>query len=302
MATHAFFGAENQIIGDKHFRTLRREATIALVGPETQISSWLAVHLFSSQLQDPLLYVIATGLSFVRRLYHTSPDLAKDFVNSVISHQGNPIGPAGALARYLQLVGWSLTSDGTLTLDGYLSVSLQYDSLRYIRCTLRQSWAYFINREICHRKGVPSVPFDYTILSQALRSMSPTAIRQIAYNLTGGYQVGAVKAQWTSTVDIQCPHCGQPDTHAHQQLECPTFADVRQRHPQAIIYLTRNQQKLWFPLPHSFPDFTILRQLLGFRGQDTGHTPIYLCGDTLYFYTDGSADTPTHPGTRRAAW
>ena len=299
---HAFFGAENQIVGDKHFRTLRREATTALVGPETQISSWLAVHLFSSQLQDPLLYVIATGLSFVRRLYHTNPSQAQDFVNSVIVHQGNPIGPAGALARYLQLVGWSLTNDGTLTLDGYLSISLQHDSLRHIRCTLRHSWAYYLNRQICHRKGVPSVPFDYTVLSRALRSMSSTAIRQIAYNLTGGYQVGAVKAQWTSTIDIKCPHCGEPDTHAHQQLYCPTFAAVRQRHPQAIAYLTHNPQKLWFPLPHSFPDFAILRQLLAFRGQDTEHTPIYLGGDALYFYTDGSADTPVHPGTRRAAW
>ena len=224
---HAFFGAENQIVGDKHFRTLRREATTALVGPETQISSWLAVHLFSSQLQDPLLYVIATGLSFVRRLYHTNPPQAQDFVNSVIAHQGNPIGPAGALARYLQLVGWSLTTDGTLTLDGYLSISLQRDSLRHIRCTLRHSWAYYLNRQICHRKGVPSVPFDYTVLSRVLRSMSSTAIRQIAYNLTGGYQVGAVKAQWTSTVDTQCPHCGEPDTHAHQQLDCPTFMAVR---------------------------------------------------------------------------
>ena len=299
---HAFFGAETQIVGEKHFRTLRREATIALIGPEKQISSWLAVHLFSSQLQDPLLYVIATGLSFIRRLYHTNPQLAQEFVQSIVCHNGPPIGPAGAMARYLQLVGWSLATDGSLTLDGYLSVSLRHETLRSIRHMIRRSWAYYLNRQICHRKGVSVDPFDYTILSRALRSMSPTAIRQVAYNLTGGYQVGAVKAQWTSTVDIKCPHCGQPDTHTHQQLDCPKFHAIRQRHPQAVSYLTRNPQKLWLPLPHTFPDITILRQLLAHRGADTGHTPIRLHDDTLYFYTDGSADTPTHPETRRAAW
>lgn len=134
---HAFFGAETQIVGEKHFRTLRREAATALVGPESQISSWLAVHLFSPQLQDPLLYVISTGVSFVRRLFHTNPTLAHEFVDAVTNHQGPAIGPAGALARYLSLVGWSLAPSGTLTLDGYLSVSLCHDSLRCIRQVLR---------------------------------------------------------------------------------------------------------------------------------------------------------------------
>lgn len=121
---HAFFGAETQIVGDKHFRTLRREAAMALVGPESQISSWLAVHIFSPQLQDPLLYVISTAVSFLRRLFYTNPLLAQTFLQAVVTHQGPAIGPAGALARYLSLVGWSLSTEGCLTLDGSLSVSL----------------------------------------------------------------------------------------------------------------------------------------------------------------------------------
>ena len=92
--------------------------------------------------------------------------------------------------------------------------------------------------------------------------MSTTAIRQIAYNLTGGYQVGAVKAMWTS-----CPFCDQVDTHAHQQLECPAFLEVQQRHPRAIAYLRSNPHKLWLPLPISFPEISTIRQLLSCRGQ-----------------------------------
>lgn len=56
------------------------------------------------------------------------------------------------------------------------------------------------------------------------------------------------------------------------------------------------------PLPHSFPDIAVLRQLIAHRGQDSGHTPIRLHNDTLYFHTDGSADTPLNTDTRRAAW
>ena len=299
---HAFFGAETQVVGDSHFRTLRREAAMALVGPESQISSWLAVHIFSKQLQDPLLYVIATALTFLRRMYHINHALASEFTHAVTHHTGPAIGPAGALARYLNLVGWTLQDDGSLCLDGYLSISIQHDSLSVIRSTLRQAWAYHIQRNICHRKGATDHPFDYTLLSRVLQSMSVTAIRQIAYNLTGGYQVGAVKAQWTSTVDANCPFCGQVETHSHQQLACPNFAHVRQRHPLAIRYLTDNPDKLWLPLPHSCPDLEVIRQLLRHRGADTEHTTIQQIGNVLYFYTDGSADTPIQPVTRRAAW
>ena len=299
---HAFFGAETQIVGDKHFRTLRREAAAALVGPESQISSWLAVHIFSTQLQDPLLYVISTALSFLRRLFHNNPNLAAQFLTAVINHTGAAIGPAGAPARYLNQVGWTLDCTGRLTLDGYLSVSIRHDSLRLLRQTLRQAWSYHVNRQICHRKGVVDYPFDFAILSRALKTLSVTALRQVAYNLTGGYQVGAVKAMWTSTVTAQCPFCDEIDTHAHQQLHCPAFLSIRQKHPQAITYLTHNPHKLWLPLPISFPEMAELRQLLSHRGSDTGHTSIRQDDNILYFFTDGSADTPLNPETRRAAW
>lgn len=266
------------------------------------MSSYLAVHIFTPQLQDPLLYVLSTALSFLRRLFHTNSALAHTFLAAVVQHTGPAVGPAGALARYLNLLGWSLDLQGQLTLDCYLSVSVQYDSLRHIRSTLRRAWAYHLHRQISHRKGIPPVPFDYDLLSRALRQIPMTSLRQIAYNLTGGYQVGAVKAQWSAAIEAECPFCGQLDTHHHQQLACPQFLHIRKRHPQAVTYLTNNLDKLWLPLPHSFPDICMLRQLLSFRGQDTDHTVIQQGQQVLMFFTDGSADTPLHPETRRAAW
>ena len=92
---HAFFGAETQIVGESHFRTLRREAASALLGPHPQISSFLAVHIFSPQLQDPLLYVVSTAVTFLRRLFHNNSTLAQEFLQAVITHTGPTVGPAG---------------------------------------------------------------------------------------------------------------------------------------------------------------------------------------------------------------
>lgn len=105
---------------------------------------------------------MSTALSFIRRWFHTNTDLAQDFVTAVATHTGSAVGPAGALARYLSLLGWARSRDGCLTLDGYLFVSLQYDSLKHIRHTLRQAWAYHLARQICHRKGVDQYSFAQT--------------------------------------------------------------------------------------------------------------------------------------------
>lgn len=162
------------------------------------------------------------------------PALASDFLSAIRAHTGNEIGPAGALARYLGLMGWSFSANGTLSLDGYLALSVQNDSLRDIRSTQHQSWGYYVQRQISHRKGTTDTPFDFAILQKLLQSMSVIELKQIAYDLTGGDQVAAVKSTWSTSVDANCPFCHQLNTHRHRQLDCPAFEFVRHRHPQAI--------------------------------------------------------------------
>lgn len=112
--------------------------------------------------------------------------------------------------------------------------------------------------------------------------------------------MGAVKATWSNTTSDKCSFCRSLDTHSHRQLECPTFQSVRSRHPQAITYLQKSNCGSHSHGP--IPDIQTLRQLMSYRGQNTEHTHIRLDGNILYFYTDGSADTPVCPDTRRAAW
>ena len=134
---HAFFGAETQIVGESHFRTLRREAARSLVGRHSQISSYLAVHVFTPQLQDPLLYVISTAVTFMRRLFYTNSVLAQDFLTAVVTHSGPAVGPAGALARYLEFAGTgtpSINSDYTVTGMGLPHTPTDQPSQRHSTC------------------------------------------------------------------------------------------------------------------------------------------------------------------------
>ena len=84
-------------------------------------------HLGSPQIAQ---FNAANGSDGLKQTFCRRP-VAKEFLQAVVNHVGPAVGPAGALARYLNLVGWSLSHDGCLALDGYLSVSLRHDSLRH---------------------------------------------------------------------------------------------------------------------------------------------------------------------------
>ena len=289
---HAFFGAESQLVGEAHFKELRRAATTALVGPEQQASSWMAMHFLSTRLQDPLLYVLCTALSFLRRLFMHHPDKAQSFLLAVCSHVGHPHGPAGALACYLQRVHWKLTPDGLLSCPGNIQISIKLDTPRDIRKWLRRAWTEVVFRQTQHRKGVTNLPFDASLFQRVLGRPTSTEIKILAKDITGGYQVGAVKAQWSSATDGKCPYCGQLDTHAHRQLECPDFDSIRALRPAAVQILKANPYMLHFPLPLQHESVHHLRFLLSQRGQTACPTTIQTAAECIFLYTDGSADNP----------
>ena len=299
---HAFFGAESQLVGENHFKELRRAATTALVGPEQQASSWLAMQFLSLRLQDPLLYVICTALSFLRRMFTHHPETAQLFLEAVCTHTGNPHGPAGALACYLHRVQWKITSDGLVICPSQIRISVKHDTPGAIRKWLRRAWDDVVYDRIRHRKGVTNVPFHADLFHKVLHKLTPTEIKILAKDITGGYQVGAVKAQWSSTTDGNCPYCQKLDTHSHRQLQCPDFEQVRNTHPSAIQILRANPYMLHFPLPLQHESVSRLRSLLCQRGQVPCVATIETTTRSIFLYTDGSADTPSVTEFQRAAW
>ena len=255
-----------------------------------------------SSLQDPFLYVITTALSFLRRLFVYHPEQAHDFLASVCDHTGQPQGPAGALACYLKKVQWKIQPDGCITCPGNIIFSVKYDTPKDIRKFLHRAWDLVVHQNIQHRKGVANSPFDAVLLHRVLHHLSSTEIKVVAKDITGGYQVGAVKAQWSSTTDGTCPYCHQLDTHAHRQLECPKFQHIRDNHPLAISVLTANPYMLHFPLPLQHESVHHLRHLLHQRGTQSSQSHISTSQQTIFLYTDGSADNPTLHEFQRAAW
>lgn len=65
--------------------------------------------------------------------------LAAFYWQLLITTIETPVGPAGALARYFNILGWTLDKEGVLSLDAYLHVSIRSDSIQAIRAVVRQS-------------------------------------------------------------------------------------------------------------------------------------------------------------------
>ena len=260
------------------------------------------MQFLSPRLQDPLLYVLCTALSFLRRLFIYHPDKAQSFLLAVCSHVGHPHGPAGALACYLHRVNWTLQPDGILSCSGNIKISVKNDTPGDIRKWLRRAWNDVVFQQIKHRKGVTNLPFDAGLFQKVTSRLTSTELKVLAKDITGGYQVGAVKAQWSSTTDGNCPYCHQLDTHSHRQLECPDFDHIRVAHPAAIQILGANPYTLHFPLPIQHESVNRLRSLLQQRGQAHCEATILTTAQTIFLYTDGSADTPTLTEFQGAAW
>ena len=297
-----FYGALGASIGQKHFTSLRRAAATVLVGDYKHASSFVALHYLSAKIQDPMLYLITDMLTTLRRYFLYYPNLASQVLQTIRAFDGKVRGPASALASYLRLLNWSITSTATLLGPGGLRINIPSSSNRQIKNQLRISWDWFCHNNILHRKGVPSEPFDSTTTLRLLNKLSDRHRRILALSLTSGWQSLGGIAQWAATQEPECPWCKQHDTHCHQLLDCPTFAELRAQHPQAITYMNRNRRVCWFPLPMHHPDTGLARQAMFLRHRTIFTNPPQSLARHSVIYTDGSCDDTRDPYTARAAW
>lgn len=221
------------------------------------------MHALCPVLQDPLLYVLSTAISFLRRLCHTSNALAQEFLRAVISHTGSAVGPAGA--RYLNLVGWSFSANGIVSLDGYL-LSVRFDSLKDMRSIFDQPGRITFKDKFPTAKELILIHSIFPFCIELFRACLSQNLSKL---LTIDRRLPGCSCQ-------SHPHCGQLDTHSHRQLECQNFLAVRQRHPHFISFLQRCPAKLWLPLPWSFPDIEVLQQLMDHRRQSSDHSSAWI--------------------------
>ena len=297
----AFYGAESQLLGDAHFKLLRRQATDALIGHHKFASPYLAMHIISEQVEDPLLYVIATGLCSLRRLFYYHPTMASEMWQEICT-PSTSYGPCAAMAGYLARVGWKPQGLSDVVMPCGNQVSLQHQSTREIRKILRQAWSGYVHTQTAHRKGITAMPCDVFIQHRIHRHLSDRTLRLILLDLVGGYQTGTVKAIWDSTQSDKCEFCGAIDNHMHRQLQCPDFAHLRTDHPQAVNSLESHPNLLWLPLATIHPQQVVYNRLKWCRaGPFLDHPDIRLTAHNE-FYTDGTCDLPREQNCCRAAW
>ena len=305
----ALHSADTQVVGNRHWRDLRRAATSALVGCHKHASSYLACTVLSTKIQDPLLYNVCQMLRALRRCAFLFPNVAEEIAKFAFEFDEKTVyGPGGALKRYLTKIGWHFATYRVLQGPGGHQIDVFVDSPKDIQKTLTSAWTYHVKQQIQHRKGVGTDDLDLNLTAKVYGSFSSVEQTILALNLTGGFQTGAVKTIWTEDNDGTCPFCFKQDGRHHRIIECTKFEEVRNRHQEAINILTTQRENwIYLPIATKFQYDDILKvahnnrvfpnhQDYQFFAPPEGDNPL------LKFFTDGSCLHPTNENARIAGW
>ena len=304
----ALHSADTQVVSPKHFRTLRRAATVAMVGDHKLSSSMLACSVFGKILQDPLLFTILQTLRAIRRMAATHMDFARDFFDFANSYAARTaIGPASAMGKYLKLIGWKLEDNGTITGPHGLSCNLFHNSTKEICGKLHAGWSYYVHKSIDHRKGVSEKCFDCQLTSKVYQSFPPTEQMIIALNMIGGFQTGYTRQFWDKDSDGKCEFCDALDGRYHRMMECEAFHIIREKHKH-VIEILQNEYPEWvyLPIAQQHPDIQLLRLTNESRQLPEGQPISNIENQTdtphFRFWTDGACSNPTQTEARLSTW
>ena len=306
----ALHSADTQLVGNSHWRTLRRAATRALVGCHRNASSYLACTVLSTKIQDPLLYNVCQMLRALRRCAFLFPNVAEENAKFAFDFEEKTVyGPGGALKKYLTKIGWHFATHGVLHGPGGHQIDVFVDSPKDIQKTLTSAWTYYVKQQINHRKGISTNELDLNLTAKVYGSFTSVEQNILALNLTGGFQTGAVKTIWTDDNDGTCPFCFKQDGRHHRLVECTRFEEVRTRHQEALdIPTTQRKDWIYLPIAAKFQYDEILKLAHNNRTLPNHHD--YLSppeGENsvlkfLKFFSDGSCIHPTNDNAKIAGW
>ena len=301
----ALYAAETTYVGQNHFHDLRKAVVTAVVGKRKFANSWLAVFSLSKHICDPLLYVIYNIIRLVKRLHETDPSISQMFLELSDAFTGfRPFGPASCLVRYLQIVGWHMSSDGMIQCGSSKSVHLLHDSIPYIIQTFRAAWPETLLQFI-DRKGIGEYIPHPSIGAKIFSSFSRDDQSLLAFFFLGSFQVESIKSIWKHDADPRCPLCGEVDTRPHRFLSCPSFQDIRDQFPDAVGILEGERPEWsYLPIPRASPQAELCHLLFHNFPKHDDPTPFSYeeVPSWVTFYTDGGAIHPQIPDARISSW
>ena len=306
----ALYSATTQLLGYKHWQTLRRAVARAMFGDHNYASSYIACSCFVPGLQDPLLYTLCQVFCSFRRLVDINSVCAIEFWNFAKQFRGRAAyGPAGALTKYATKCGWSLLDNGKLNGPGGNKIDLFVHSPNEIKDICTDAWSYFVYDNIKHRKGITSAPIDVALTAKMVQTLSPTEQAIIAMNISGGFQTNSNKCKWACGKDEFCEFCGEVDTKWHGIVECKAMQPVRLKHKNAVKTL-RLFRPEWVDLPiaRRHQDVPFLNMIhASWKEPELEDIDLHIdsCAPVsqhFVFYTDGACKYPTIKHAKYASW
>ena len=307
-----FYGAEGHALSIKHIGGLRTSAARALAGNGCQTNPYLAVNALAKGLQDPEMFLLTAMLRALQRALRHYSDVGESVLAMAVRACGSPyrvFGPASALKAMLVRNGWDLHSNGELRGPGNVRLSLYHSTNADTKAALATAWAHHVRAAVSHRNGLHNVDVpDLATTARVLATFTPAEQRTLARHITGGFQTAATKVLWHAVDTPAWSWCGGVESRRHRFVTCPAFAEVRQRHSQAVQALD-SRFPHWVFCPFATVHDAVDVTTLVFASRPPPGMPHEVAEALrpqaraqLECYTDGTCANPTQPLARHAAW
>eukprot|EP00438_Fugacium_kawagutii_P004183 Skav215915 [mRNA] locus=scaffold226:82179:86864:- [translate_table: standard] len=306
------FGTDVVYVGKKHFSKLRSLASAVLVKKTAVTSTYLTMTTLTSRTVDPFVYTVSRAICLWRRLFMLDQCNRGLYVQTLAAATDNPckaFGPAGALKSYLQVLGWSVNDDASITDHAQRTFFLENVTPAFIVSTIRDAWDAHISHHVRGRVDFDGWPEIDHVLT--CRVPLPEDARQravVAKLRTLGSLYATQREHWEGHeewITGECPLCQSADTRDHFPFKCQQIAPLRQEYERTLQRATLDFPHACFlPVVHKHPKQSITaylhhkRELPDAFNLETYDLPL---SHMPVFFTDGSAAFPKLGG-QIAAW
>eukprot|EP00438_Fugacium_kawagutii_P001526 Skav207804 [mRNA] locus=scaffold381:63692:67435:+ [translate_table: standard] len=310
-----FHGTEIHPPADELVKQIRSKVADAIYGRSKSMNPAIALLLGTRQILDPGFLIVAKCIRTARRwLLQHADAYQSQFFRMAAAYTGRSSaikGPAATLKFHLAKMGWDITDDGSLILDTGIKLHLVSDSYHTILLYLGLTWQNQLFSTLTTRQELQdAAPISRVETVSILNTFPPEERLMLVREISGAYQLETQKMHWDPTVTGFCPFCLADDSKAHRILDCPAFADIRERYPHVIRSINTLQPS--FPdmpvvHPHDMADTHMLmhksmpRQCIADEFLTFASERAETC-QPVHIYTDGSCRFPESPTTRFATY
>ena len=303
--TKAFFGVHIYVPAQKYFDEIRSGISKALL-PGKYTNPYLVCSLASPRVTDPELWVICQAIKAARRyLQYADEECQMKFLHlasrrPMLAQQIT--GPACALAHYLHRIGWQLTQDGQLLMDGHMQLPLLTCDFASIIEAARAAWGKHVAMMLTRKEWKQALPIELELTGKQMWQRSNADRQMLLREITGSFMFKQNQQKFDLQEDDLCELCNAPDSLEHRIYECPNLEDARTNHTWILQRLQElDRQVLHLPVLHQEP----LDDFWRFMHYRTVKTEVQIYPEPVprnKYYTDGSCYFPAIPKVRWAAF